>query len=61
VIVVDWESIDGPQELAEDYLYGRIEQGIFGTEDSARKPLVRGHKGYGISTAIRQEWETRTG
>jgi hypothetical protein len=42
VIVVDWANIDGPLELADDYLYGRIEKGIFGMEDSAKKSLARG-------------------
>jgi hypothetical protein len=42
VIVVDRISIDDPPELVEDYLYGRIGQSIFGTEDSMRKSLAQG-------------------
>jgi hypothetical protein len=39
--VMGWASIDGPPELAKDFLYGRTRQDIFGTEDSARKLLAQ--------------------
>jgi hypothetical protein len=41
VIVVDWTSIDGPPELAKNYLYGRTGQCIFDMDDSVRKSLAR--------------------
>jgi hypothetical protein len=59
VIVVDWTSIDGPLELAEDYMYGRTGHDIFGMEDSARKSYRGGHKDCVISTTTRQEGETQ--
>jgi hypothetical protein len=42
VIVMDWASIDGLSELAEDYLYGRTGQDVFSMEDSVRKSLAQG-------------------